>query len=243
MSHQVDNSHEEQDLTNRWLRTPRAAAIAGIIFSVLSGISIVLIRLTIPSSQAYLEAPLEDRAGQVAFALRLLPYAGIAFLWFLGVIRDRLGHFEDRFFSTVFFGSGLLYLAMTFGAAAIAGGAIITFAIEPGSLPDATAYVLNRAVIYQLSNVYGLRMAGIFMTSLGTIWYRTKVMPRPFALVTFGLAIVLLIGLSLNLWLSLIFPAWVFIVSAYILILNYRETAKMESDGMSLETKFVDKFE
>lgn len=33
--------------------------------------------------------------------------AGIAFLWFIGVIRDRSGAHEDRFFATVFLGSGL----------------------------------------------------------------------------------------------------------------------------------------
>ena len=42
--------------------------------------------------------------------MNLIPFAGIAFLWFIGVLRDRLGEQEDRFFATVFFGSGLLFL-------------------------------------------------------------------------------------------------------------------------------------
>jgi hypothetical protein len=54
-------------------------------------------------------------------ALYLVPFAGIAFLWFIGVLRDRLGELEDRFFATVFFGSGLLFLAMLFASAAVAG--------------------------------------------------------------------------------------------------------------------------
>lgn len=224
-------SQETMDLTNRRLRTPRAAAVAGIAFSVLSGISIVLIRLSIPTSLLYQDAPLEDQAGRVALALRILPYAGIAFLWFIGVIRDVLGQFEDRFFSTVFFGSGLLYVAMTFAAAAIAGGMIITSARDPGVPSNSTAYILNRAVMYQLTNVYGIRMAGIFMTSLGTIWLHTKIMPRPFALVTYGLSIVLLLSPSLNLWLTLIFPGWVLVVSVYFLILNFRMTAMQGSTG------------
>jgi len=45
-----------------------------------------------------------------------LPFAGIAFLWFIGVLRDRLGELEDRFFATVFLGSGLLFLAMLFAS-------------------------------------------------------------------------------------------------------------------------------
>jgi hypothetical protein len=37
----------------------------------------------------------------VAIGLNLIPFAGIAFLWFIGVIRDRIGAHEDRFFATV----------------------------------------------------------------------------------------------------------------------------------------------
>jgi hypothetical protein len=230
-------SQETVGLTNRRLKTPRAAAIAGIAFSVLSGVSIVLIRLSIPTSMLYQDAPLEDQAGRVALALSILPYAGIAFLWFIGVIRDRIGQFEDRFFSTVFFGSGLLYLAMTFAAAAIAAGMMITSARDPGASSTSTAYILNRAVIYQFTNVYGIRMAGIFMTSLGTIWLHTKIMPRLFVLVTYGLSIVLLLSPSLNLWLTLIFPGWVFVLSVYLLILNFRTTATQEIDAMTSEPR------
>ena len=62
-----------------------------------------------------------DDAETVVLALNLVPFAGIAFLWFIGVVRDRLGASEDRFFATVFFGSGILFLAMFFAAAAVAG--------------------------------------------------------------------------------------------------------------------------
>ena len=54
--------------------------------------------------------------------MNLIPFAGIAFLWFIGVLRDRIGEREDRFFATVFLGSGLLFVAMLFVAAAIAAG-------------------------------------------------------------------------------------------------------------------------
>ena len=60
----------------------------------------------------------------VAIALNLVPFAGIAFLWFIGVLRDRIGEHEDRFFATVFLGSGLLFVAMIFVAAAITGAVI-----------------------------------------------------------------------------------------------------------------------
>ena len=108
------------------LRTPRAAAVEGIIFSVLLIAALVLLRISVPANPAVPGAWLTDsrHRAQVAIALNLVPFAGIAFLWFIGVLRDRIGDREDRFFATVFLGSGLLFVAMIFAAAAIAGGLI-----------------------------------------------------------------------------------------------------------------------
>ena len=101
-------------LSDRRLRTPRAAAIAGILFALLMGTSNALIRISVPPDSTLTSEWLAEWAGTVTFALSLLPFAGIAFLWLMGVLRDRLGHLEDQFFSTLFFGSGFLYLGMTF---------------------------------------------------------------------------------------------------------------------------------
>ena len=87
------------------LKTPRAAAIAGILFALLYGAGLVLIRLSVPADQAADSAWLDTNSRSLALGLNLAPYAGIAFLWFIGVIRDRLGDLEDRFFATVFLGT------------------------------------------------------------------------------------------------------------------------------------------
>jgi drug/metabolite transporter (DMT)-like permease len=134
-------------LKNHRLRSPRAAAIAGIIFSVLYSFSFILIRLAVPTSLTEQIVWVEAQRENVELALRILPFAGIAFIWFIAVIRERLGRLEDRFFSTIFIGSGLLYLAMSYSAAAIAGGVIITYALVPDFSVDTTSYVLNRAII------------------------------------------------------------------------------------------------
>ncbi len=86
------------------LRTPRAAAVAGIVFSVLASAAFVLLRLSVPAHPGVTGAWLTDsgRRAAVAVALNLVPFAGIAFLWFIGVLRDRIGAREDRFFATVF---------------------------------------------------------------------------------------------------------------------------------------------
>jgi hypothetical protein len=209
-------------LTSQKLKTPRAAAIAGILFAVLFASSVVLIRLSIPADPAEGGVWLKDRAGTVSLALTLVPFAGIAFLWFIGVVRDRLGALEDQFFSTVFFSSSLLFLAMTFASAALAGGTLAAHAIESSRLIDSGVYMFARAVIYRITNIYAIKMAGVFMISLGTIWLRTGVMPRWLAFLTYALALVLLVSIASNLWVTLIFPGWVCVVSAYVLVSNLR---------------------
>jgi hypothetical protein len=108
--------------TTAHLRTPRAAAIAALLFSVLLLIAFLLLRMAVPAAPRETGAWLRTDASTVALALNLIPFAGIAFLWFIGVLRDRLGHGEDRFFATVFFGSGLVFLATLFVTVALAGG-------------------------------------------------------------------------------------------------------------------------
>ena len=212
-------------LTRRKLRTPRAASVAGILFALLYGASLVLIRLSIPSDLAANPAWLETNARTIVLALNLVPYAGIAFLWFIGVIRDRLGDLEDRFFSTVFLGSGLLFLALTFVGAALAGGLLSSYAIQSSAMLESGLYTYSRAVMYNVLNIYAIRMAGVFMISLGTIWLRTGLMHRGWAFVTYALALVLLLSISLSTWVTIVFPGWVLAVSVYFLILNLSRPA------------------
>src|SRR6476646_10211046 len=114
-------------LTRANLKTPKAAAIAGMVFSVLLVVVFWLLRTSIPAAPQETGSWLQSSSGSVALALNLMPFAGIAFLWFIGVLRDRLGQQEDQFFATVFLGSGLLFLAMLFTSAAIIGAILIAF--------------------------------------------------------------------------------------------------------------------
>jgi hypothetical protein len=210
------------NLTNQRLKTPRAAALAGILFTVLFTSTVVLLRLSVPADPADAGTWLGERAGTVSLALSLLPFAGIAFLWFMGVVPDRMGYLEDQFLSTVFFGSGLLFLAMTFVSAALAGGVLATYALESSKLITSGMYTLVRTVMYRITNVYAVKMAGVFMISLGTIWVRTRLMPRWLAFFTYASALGLLLSIASSLWVTLIFPAWVCTVSVYILVTNLR---------------------
>ena len=204
------------------LKTPRAAAVAGILFALLYGTSLVLIRLSVPPDLSAESGWLETNGGRVALALNMAPFAGIAFLWFIGVIRDRLGHLEDRFFGSVFLGSGLLFLALSFASAAVAGGLLTAYAIEGQAIVESGTYTYGRAVMYVFGNTYANRMAGVFMISFATIALRTGVVSRAWAIVSYALALVLLLGISFNLWMTLVFPAWVFAVSVILLITEKR---------------------
>ena len=94
----------QEPITGTSLRTPRAAAAAGIVFSLLLGLALVLLIISAPSDTATEGAWPTDTSQRatIALALNLVPFAGIAFLWFIGVVRDRIGQRKNRFFASVF---------------------------------------------------------------------------------------------------------------------------------------------
>ena len=198
--------------------TPVAGAIAGILFAVLFAVSVTILDNTMADVARDTGAWLEVGAGPFKLALGLIPFAGLFFLWFIAVARERLGRFEDQFFATVFLGSGLLFLAMVFAAAATAGAIAAAYAKAPGTFVGSSTYLFARQVVAQIFAVYALRMAAVFLISQATLWMRTKVMPRWMALLTYVLALILLFVFTAASWVILIFPAWVLMVSLYILV-------------------------
>jgi hypothetical protein len=202
------------------LRTPRAAAIAGIIFSLLFAASLILVWVSIPANPLGPATPVIKHLKIISFSLNLLPFAGIAFLWFIAVMRDRLGEREDRFFATVFFGSGLLFIAMVFNAAASAGGIILVLRSGSENLILTGAYALGRAEIQQTMHIYAMKMAAVFMTTISRISLQTRVFPPWMAFLGYVLALILLLSVGTIEWIPLVFPLWVLLISAYILTEN-----------------------
>ncbi len=224
-------------LPDRRLTTPRAAAVAGVIFGLLSITTFTIVNAYVPAINEDTGEWLETGIGPITIALALTPFAGIAFLWFMGVLRDRIGLLEDQFFSTLFLGSGLLYLAMVFSGAAMAGGLITAYTLEPSIVAEGGTYIFARAVMYRINNIYSIRMAGMFMTVLATIWVRTGVMPRLFGLATYFVAVILLISISISPWMVEIFPVWVLLISVAVLILNYRRDRDMGTEMVDPEVQ------
>jgi hypothetical protein len=214
--------HRENVVLRDRLRAPRAGAIAGIVFSILFIISLVLIRISVPATPGDAGTWLSHSVKSIRLALDLLPFAGIAFLWFIGVMRDRMGAKEDRFFATVFLGSGLLFLAMIFTYSAVLGGLIMAYAAIPGKLIDSGIYTFARTVAYQITAVYAVRMAAVFMISTCTLAIRIAMFPRWMAFLGYALALLLLIRSGRLYWDPLVFPLWVLVISVYVLLANLR---------------------
>ena len=202
--------------TVRRLTTPRAAALAGVVFALLFGTTVFLIRRNMPERVQDSTGWLNTQHSTITIATLLMPFAGISFLWFVGVLRDGFGRFEDRFFASVFLGSGLLFLALMFVATAVAAGLVASRGvINPAA--DAEVIDFGRFVVLAVTKTYAIRMAAVFMMSLATIWLKTGVMPRWLVAISYLVAVGLLIAGDLSMWAVMAFPAWVLVVSGLIL--------------------------
>lgn len=207
-------------LTYARLKTPRAAAIAGIVFSLLMFAIFWLLRRSIPADPLESGIWLVTSTRTIDLALNLIPVAGVAFLWFIGVLRDRLGQQEDRFFATVFFGSGILFLAMLFVAAAVIGAVTLLATVAQNELTHSAAFRFARAAAYIITNVYAIKMAAVFMFSTSTVVIYTGIVPRWIAYIGYLLAAILLVGSYYIGWSFALLPVWVLLISVYILIDN-----------------------
>ncbi len=212
----------EAESIRQGLKTPRAAAVAGIIFSVLLIASMLLIRSSVSADPLAAASDAMNHTKRISLALNLLPFAGISFLWFVGVLRDRFGKLEDRFFATVFLGSALLFLAMIFISASVVGGIVRLLASGSENLLGPGAYALGRIQAFQALHTYAIKMAGVFMISTSTISLRTGIVPRWMAFLGFALALTLLLSVGTYEWVLLVFPLWVLLMSVHILIDNFR---------------------
>ena len=207
------------------LTPPRAAAFAGIIFAALMIASLGIVRVTLPDNPASPGIWLTHSNGRnaVRLALNLVPFVGVAFLWFMGVLRHRLGALEDQFFATVFLGSGLLFVGSLFASAAAAGALLQVTPTVNIQQTDDKIYYFVQHLSYTFLNVFAIKMAGVFMFSTCTIALRTGLFPRWVAFSGFLCGLVLVVVISNWLWIALLFPIWILLVSAQILIADRKQ--------------------
>ena len=207
------------------VRSPRSAAFAGIGYSILmiTGMIITTSIARVRLEDITLET-LESWSGKASMVIIMVPFAGIAFLWFTAVIRDLLGEREDRFFATLFFGSGIIQVVLLFIWGAIFGAVMTARAMAAAGLIDSDIYIFGFALMNEIIGNYTLRMAGVYMTAINSLFSKTGLMPRWMTIITYILALGFLLAAERIREARYLFPMWVFLVSVYILVLNYRQT-------------------
>ena len=196
-------------------RTRRSAAVAGIVFAVLLLVAMTLVRLALGDADPESLRGNAARREQIRLGLHLVPFAGIAFIWFIGVVRDQIGAIEDRLFSTVFLGSGLLFIALMF-VGAVYTATLITLLDRP--LTDTEIWLFGRDFTQSLISVYAMRMAAVFTLSVSTLGLRVGAFPRWVAFAGYAAALVLMVSAGEHKWTQLVFPLWVLVLSIVILV-------------------------
>ncbi|MGD2048434.1 MAG: hypothetical protein PVH03_03020 [Chloroflexota bacterium] len=205
------------------IRSPRSAAVAGIVYSVLMFVVMIVTRgFTAERAGQITGDLLELWTGAARFAIAIIPFIGIALLWFTGVVREHLGEQEDRFFSTIFFGSSIILIAMLFIWGATMGASFNIVNSAAGRTVNNDIFIFGFTFMNQIIGNYALRIAGVYMFSIGTIWTKSRAMPRWLSILTFVVAAGFLLFANSVREAQFIFPGWVFVVSVYILVLNYR---------------------
>ena len=199
----------------RELRTPRAAGITGVLFAGLFAAAVVLERIAAPGN------PTSERdefsgvdPALVLVASHLIAFAGIFFLWFIGVVRSRLGSREDQFFSSVLFGSGIVFVASLYASVAV--GAAGVAEMHRGT-PELESVRLAFDTSYFLWYVFAAKLAGAFMAVFTTMLRGLAQSARWMTVFGYVGAFMLLFTIPHVEWLLLVFPLWVLVVSIQIL--------------------------
>ena len=205
----------EPVLTPRLWRSRRAAAVAGILFGVLLITALVMARIALTEGSFESLRTDAQRRSMIRLSLNLVPFAGIAFLWFIGVLRDQLGAVEDRLFSSVFLGSGVLFLAMLF-LGAVNATSLMGLLVRPNV--DVELFAFGRGTTQVLISVYAMRMAAVFTLSVSTVGLRTASLPRWVCYIGYLVGLTLMVAAARFQWSQLVFPAWVLLVSLALLM-------------------------
>jgi hypothetical protein len=201
-----------------------------MVFALLALGSLVAIHFAIPHKPADSADLLttSPKRQLLLVGLSLLPFAAVAFLWFTGVIRDRIGRREDRFFGTVFLGSGLLFVGLLLVGEAVTAGMVLS--VPTTQALTATApdwWIATRNVSGELLEA-ALQMAGVFLTATTTLLWRSGSAPRWLTVSGSVISVMLLFTIYITQWIGLLFPVWIFVLSLYVLVVTKRpETANV----------------
>ena len=205
----------------RKLVSIEAAAIAGIVCAI--GWSLALRGLLaapgIGASNEEVFIYYSDRSNGTAALiwLQVLVVASIAFLWFVGVVRGRIGDREPRLFGTVFFGSSVLLAALLFvGTALLAAPAMLLTVGDTIPSPDAVALTRSSAAI--VLSVFAPRIATLLMFSTASLGRATGALPQWLIWVTYVVGVFEFVNVSIDTPTVYTVPLWIAVVSVVLLV-------------------------
>jgi hypothetical protein len=199
-------------------RSIEAAAAAGFLFAVLSFVALLLLNSApaLTASDAELNAWYSDKGNRTSLTvgLSMSVFAAVSFLWFVAVIRKRVGAREDKFFSTVFLGSGILLTGVMLAGAAAQAGPAIAVDLADGRVPHTAAISALNGLGTALLLIVLPRLHAVFMISTSTMTLRTGVFNRSLSYLGYGVALLMFFTPVLFEPVGLAFPIWVGVLSA-----------------------------
>jgi hypothetical protein len=203
----------------RRLASIEAAAIAGIVCGVGWALSLGAL-LDAPGPGAGDEEIRQYYAASSGSAalvwLQVLVVSTIAFMWFVGVVRGRVGDREPRLFGTVFFGASILLAILLFsGAALLAAPSVMA---DAGRTPDPDVVSMTRTAAAVLLGTFAPRIATLVMFSTAALGRVTGALPRWLVWVTYLVGAIEFVNVSLATPSLLLVPAWIIVVSIQLLV-------------------------
>jgi hypothetical protein len=151
--------------------------------------------------------------------LYLMPFAGIAFIWFVVALRmweEGAARQVNIMLSNIQLVSGILYVALLFAGAASTSVLAASVEFSQGTIDPVAAFQFPQFG-NTLMLVFALRMAAMFVLTTSTIGRTSRVVPKWFAISGYVVAAFLLLSASLEAWLALVFPVWLLVFSVILL--------------------------
>ncbi len=156
----------------------------------------------------------------VLVGLYLLPFAGIAFLWFAVALRMWLSRSlgsEDALLSNVQLVSAIVFITLFLAGAAASTVLAVSvefadYPVDPGAARQFPQF--GSALVL----VFGMRMAAMFVFTTSSIARRHGLLPRWFIWAGYLVGLFLLLSATLNRLLVLVFPVWILILSVILLL-------------------------
>jgi hypothetical protein len=194
-------------------------AAMGIVHSVLLLLAYWLIASRAPKLDAsdseyiaFYQDPDQRRIILLA-GLYLIPFAGIAFIWFTVSLRMWLTGSVRRLtplLSNLLLVCGIIYVGLLFCAGAAMSVSAATSEFASGDVEPAVARLFPQYGTAILL-VFAMRMAAMTVFAMSNIGRTSGILPKWFSYLGYLLGAALLLTASLSSYLVVLFPAWVFL--------------------------------